>query len=140
MANLAAHRQNPSFPMIGNFFPMLGKITPFFQRLEKFFGSFPMIGNNFRAHLRQTKRQTGQRRTTLREGNGRKTHAEPLKGGGAEAGGSWAPGTGPNIEKHENRFADSERLEGGWGGTTWTTVAITGRAHPAARRKPPVFQ
>ena len=72
---------------------MVGKITPFFQRLEKFFGSFPMIGKTFRAHLRQTKRQTGQRRTRLREGNGRKTHAEPLRGGVAEAGGSWVPGT-----------------------------------------------
>ena len=71
-----------------------------------------MIGKNFRAPLWQTKRQTGHRRTSLREENGRKTHAEPLRGGDAEAGGSWVPGTETNIEKHENRFADSERLEG----------------------------
>jgi hypothetical protein len=27
---------------------MVGKSGPFFQRLEKFFGRFPMIGKNFR--------------------------------------------------------------------------------------------
>ena len=46
----------------------------------KIFRQFSNDWKNFRAHLRQTKRQTGQRLTTLREENGRKTHAEPLRG------------------------------------------------------------
>jgi hypothetical protein len=31
-----------------------------FQRLEKFFGSFPMIGKNFRAAFGKQKEQKGQ--------------------------------------------------------------------------------
>ena len=49
LANLVAHRQNGSFPMIENIFPMVGK----------FLAIFPMIGKIFRAFSNDWKKVSG---------------------------------------------------------------------------------
>ena len=112
------------------FFQWLEKMARFFQRLEKFFGSFPMIGKNF---LTQSRREAAAQRAF--PGNAgiprRYLEAAPPEvpqrffirccsaSGGAASCRAQADGEregrgrraeGPLQERGENRFADRNTL------------------------------
>ena len=62
----AGSSAKPKFPNDWKtFFQWLEKMAGIFQRLEKFFGSFPMIGKNFRDAFGKQKEQKGQTITTI---------------------------------------------------------------------------
>ena len=109
LANLLAHRENGSFPMIGKkvsngwkicaifsndwkiFFQWLENFVRFFQRLEKFFGGFPMIGKNFREAAKGTKstKESGGAGGTREESGRESTRMDRMPLRGLEWLGEW---------------------------------------------------
>ena len=107
LQNLLARRGSWSFPMIGKKFPMVGKFGAVFQRLEKFFGSFPMIGKIFQEATKGTKIAGGMREERGREAT--RTGRKPLRG----REGAWRVDGGRQLGEVETTFEWGATQAGG---------------------------